>query len=748
MSDSNDDADRSPTRTPPRKVPKKGGWTRKKEGNTTSQHRTQNFRLQWLNDPAFKDWLLEDKSDSTKAKCAFCPDTTMVAEISNIKIHASTKKHLANKPGSTSKTQKLTSFGFQKGVTPQNKEKARAEIKLAGFFAEHNIPFSVADHLTDLLKEIVIDSKLIKEIDLKRTKVTAVVKNVIGEGHKSELANKLKQTKFSIMTDETTDVTSIKTACVVVRYFDEDAQKICSAFWELYKVFKENIDAGDIATANAESLFKALIESFTCREVPLTNAIGFGSDGCNVMMGDNNSVKTRLLNELPGITITKCVCHSAHLCASEACKMLPENLEQLARDIYNFFKHSDKRQFDFRNFQSFVDVEPHKILKPSQTRWLSLLAVVERILEQWEALHLFFIDFTTNRTHKAKAEVRNRAIFILEKLSNPFYKLYFGFLEWSLPIFIKFNLEFQSEKVVVHNLHEKIRELYQEILLRYLRRDYVMRPNLSEIDPASQQHQLHDAALYFGVKVYELMKHQDVVRRPAEIAQFYSHCKNFCQAAATEIRKRYNMDDPILSKLQVFGPKSALSHDFRNHFPTLMPLKEVVPRIIAPDDYAKKQIIDDQWRKLPNAIARYPEGLTEISEPDKFWAQLLKTDDFSELARFALSTLSLPHANADCERVFSKVNLIKTNLRNRLTVETVNGTLLAAESTKGPSRAGNCVKFEPSREMYDRMTKAKLYAQPKKTNVAMAGRSSASTSASMEAEDVSDVLFEVEVVTS
>ncbi|KAI5633181.1 hypothetical protein NE865_14133 [Phthorimaea operculella] len=501
------------------------------------------------------------------------------------------------------------------------------------------------------------------------------------------------------MTDETTDVTSIKTACVVVRYFDEAAQKICSAFWELYKVFKENTDAGDIATANAESLFKALIESFTCREVPLTNAIGFGSDGCNVMMGDNNSVKTRLLNELPGITITKCVCHSAHLCASEACKMLPENLEQLARDIYNFFKHSDKRQFDFRNFQSFVDVEPHKILKPSQTRWLSLLAVVERILEQWEALRLFFIDFTTNRTHKAKAEVRNRAIFILEKLSNPFYKLYYCFLEWSLPIFIKFNLEFQSEKVVVHNLHEKIRELYQEILLRYLRRDYVMRPNLSEVDPASQQHQLHDAALYFGVKVYELMKHQDVVRRPAEITQFYSHCKNFCQTAATEIRKRYNMDDPVLSKLQVFGPKSALSHDFRNHFPTLMPLVEMVPRIIAPDDYADKQIIDDQWRRLPNAIARYPKGLTEISEPDKFWAQLLKTDDFSELARFALSTLSLPHANADCERVFSKVNLIKTNLRNRLTVETVNGTLLAAESTKGPSRTGNCVKFEPSREI-------------------------------------------------
>lgn len=197
MSDNDENSERSPTLTPPKKIPKKGGWTRKKEGNTQSQHRVQNFRQQWLQDPTFKDWLLADTNDSTKAKCAYCPGTSMVAELSNLKSHASTKKHLANKPGSSGKTQTLTSLGFQKGIIPENKEKARAEIKLAAFFAEHNIAFSVADHLTDLLKEIVRDSKLIKEIELKRTKITGVVKNVLGEGHKADLAHKLqKKTVF------------------------------------------------------------------------------------------------------------------------------------------------------------------------------------------------------------------------------------------------------------------------------------------------------------------------------------------------------------------------------------------------------------------------------------------------------------------------------------------------------------------------------------------------------------------------
>lgn len=153
-----------------------------------------------------------------------------------------------------------------------------------------------------------------------------MVKNVLGEGHKSDLAQKLQKQLFSVMTDKTTAISTAKTACVVVRYFDEEAQKIVSAFWELYKVFKETPDSDDIPTANAENLYKALIDSLTNRNVPLKNMIGFGSDGCNVMMGDNDSVKTRLMLDFPGIIITKCVCHSAHLCASEACKQLPEGV--------------------------------------------------------------------------------------------------------------------------------------------------------------------------------------------------------------------------------------------------------------------------------------------------------------------------------------------------------------------------------------------------------------------------------------
>ena len=55
------------------------------------------------------------------------------------------------------------------------------------------------------------------------------------------------------------------------------------------------------------------------------------------------------------------------------------------------FKNSPNRQKSYEDLQAFVQCEPHKILKPCQTRWLSVAQCVNRILEQWNALELFFV---------------------------------------------------------------------------------------------------------------------------------------------------------------------------------------------------------------------------------------------------------------------------------------------------------------------------------------------------------------------
>ena len=67
---------------------------------------------------------------------------------------------------------------------------------------------------------------------------------------------------------------------------------------------------------------------------------------------------------------------------------LPQAIEDLIRDIYSHFAHSAKRLSEYN--QHFAETEPHKILKTAQTRWLSLEQCIQRALEQWSALELYF----------------------------------------------------------------------------------------------------------------------------------------------------------------------------------------------------------------------------------------------------------------------------------------------------------------------------------------------------------------------
>jgi hypothetical protein len=79
------------------------------------------------------------------------------------------------------------------------------------------------------------------------------------------------------------------------------------------------------------------VNALKSENIPLENLVGFGSDGCNTMFGSQNSVVSRLKAHFSGIIVQKCVCHSLHLCASEAYKVLPRQCEDLAREVYNFF---------------------------------------------------------------------------------------------------------------------------------------------------------------------------------------------------------------------------------------------------------------------------------------------------------------------------------------------------------------------------------------------------------------------------
>ena len=131
------------------------------------QRFSQKFKKEWLADPLCKDWLAECPGDATKALCKYCR-ITICARYASIKQHVAAKKH--------SLEQSLITGNSELTLCTKSSSNsvAMAEGRRCLFIAEH-CAVNSCDHLTECCKRSFADSKLSKEIDLHRTKCSAVI---------------------------------------------------------------------------------------------------------------------------------------------------------------------------------------------------------------------------------------------------------------------------------------------------------------------------------------------------------------------------------------------------------------------------------------------------------------------------------------------------------------------------------------------------------------------------------------------
>lgn len=93
---------------------------------------------------------------------------------------------------------------------------ALAKILLICFIAEHNLPFSTADHMIDLCKVMFPDSTIAQGMCMKKTKCTELT-ITLSKCVTNELVRNLQKYKFSVIVDESTDVSTTKCLTVIVK---------------------------------------------------------------------------------------------------------------------------------------------------------------------------------------------------------------------------------------------------------------------------------------------------------------------------------------------------------------------------------------------------------------------------------------------------------------------------------------------------------------------------------------------------
>ena len=164
---------------------------------------TQVFNVKWLTDTRLKDWLQQDGDNKNYSYCKCCKITLKNANKSML------LRHNRNDTKGAIKLQNLlVAFlvFFAKKNCAEDEQIAKNELLLAGYFAEHHIPFSHADHLLTVCKRAFPDSHIATKLSMKRTKISYVMQDCIAFHEKLEVTNICIESKFSIMIDENTDI--------------------------------------------------------------------------------------------------------------------------------------------------------------------------------------------------------------------------------------------------------------------------------------------------------------------------------------------------------------------------------------------------------------------------------------------------------------------------------------------------------------------------------------------------------------
>lgn len=151
------------------------------------------------------------------------------------------------------------------------------------FFGRAQPALLLMDHLPNCIRNVCPDSNIAAVLSCGRTKAKTILTKKIAPFAEEKLASKLRNINFSLIVDETTDISTTSAFALVSRYYDNE-----------YQTVKDE------------------------------DIIGFGSEHAANMVGVRKGVQALMRKDVPNLFVLCCTSHSMHTCVANACKVLPK----------------------------------------------------------------------------------------------------------------------------------------------------------------------------------------------------------------------------------------------------------------------------------------------------------------------------------------------------------------------------------------------------------------------------------------
>nr|XP_022905212.1 uncharacterized protein LOC111417225 [Onthophagus taurus] len=162
---------------------------------------------------------------------------------------------------------------------------------------------------------------------------------------------------YSVLADETADISGTEQLSIGMRYFDEETQQV-------QEMFVGFIELKDL---DAKSIARSIDEFLTKEDLNINKCVGFGFDGCSTMSGKDGVVQAILRKKYTKALYFHCSCHKLNLVINDL-NSLPEirNAMGTTKDTINFFRESVLRRKLIPNISRLCETrwsEKHKTIR-------------------------------------------------------------------------------------------------------------------------------------------------------------------------------------------------------------------------------------------------------------------------------------------------------------------------------------------------------------------------------------------------
>ena len=579
--------------------------------------------------------------DESKVFCTVCTSAFSISHggRSDIVQHVGTTRHKnAIDVGSSSK--KVSDFFKKISATKEELNISAKEAAIAYHTGRHNFSFRSNDCTSELIRAC-FEGKF----TLGRTKTAAIIKRVIAPYIDEKIQQDIKRANFVCLMTDTSNHKNLKLLPVVLRYFNPVAG-----------VVSKKIGLVSIPNEKSKTIadeFSKIIEEQHLQE----KVIAFGADNTNFNFGgvDRNGqnnvwrhLQTYLNRQIIG---NGCVAHIAHNASNAGCEILDIDMEALVVKIYKHFSLYTVRTETFKTFCEAMDESYKPLQKHSSTRFLTLEPAINRLIELYDPLKLYFLS------------LKKCPLTILRFFENPAGKFWILFVVNQLKNFnstIK-NIEFtRTTSFEAANEMTRLKGKIQN------RKDFSFMPRESQLE-----YQKFNNALQVKIKkqisdFYEaIIDYIELWESPLDGSQI------FMWMFMAKIPEWKEVDESFEYVADKYGDK----------------IKSIIDRDILFDEYIlMKSFIAD---KLSSYV---DEELTVekiwINIFTHFREQSTRLVNMEKCVEFAFS---LPGTSCNVERIFSFINRAWKDEKNRFDVETISALLTIQHNSEV-----NCTQFYAS----------------------------------------------------